>query len=974
MIYIRFFKFFRPLSSMPELVDTDSLELAASELACIVVRGAKVHNLKNLDVDIPRGKLVVITGLSGSGKSSLAFDTIYAEGQRRFMETLSSYARQFAGSMERPDVDFIDGLSPVISIEQKTTSRSPRSTVGTITEIYDFMRLLWTKIGIRYDPKTNRKLEKQSEEDILNAVLALPTGAKVQILSPLVVGRKGHYRELFEDLMKRGFVRVRVDGETMEMKKDMKLSRYSTHDIELVIDRFVISPDIKDRLKTAIELAIKLSDNKSSMICEVQDGNKKRDLYFSKNYAYSDGTSALQDLAPNNFSFNSPYGACPTCNGLGEISELSPDLITPNLSLSIADGGLAPLGKEGNNNTWQLIKAIAKKYKFSLDTPLEDLPKKVYDLLLYGSKDETFPIHYGFASRSYTYDAPFGGVMEYVKSIYESTQSSSVREWAEGFMQTQPCPTCKGARLREESLFVKIADKNIAEISNYSIENAKRFFESLPATLSGRDLAVATPILNEIIKRLGFLINVGLGYLTLSRSAATLSGGEAQRIRLAAQLGSQLTGVLYILDEPSIGLHQRDNSKLIDSLLQLRDLGNTVIVVEHDKETMEKADYIIDLGPGAGEFGGQIVAQGTPKDFATSSITGKYLSGEMKIEVPTVRREGNGKFITIEGCTGHNLKNVTLKLPLGKFVCVTGVSGSGKSSLINETLYPILANHFYRSKLLTLPYKKISGLEHIDKVIDIDQSPIGRTPRSNPATYTGLFTLIRDFFATLPESQIRGYKAGRFSFNVKGGRCEVCEGDGMKRIEMNFLPDVYVLCDACKGKRYNRETLQVHYRGKNIADVLAMSIDEATDFFQDFPRMKRILDTMQSVGLGYLRLGQSSTTLSGGEAQRIKLSTELAKIQTGKTLYILDEPTTGLHFQDIQHLLDVLQRLVDKGNTVVVIEHNLDVIKQADWIIDMGYEGGAEGGVIIAEGTPETVATYERSATAQFLRKELNRS
>ncbi|MCS6988573.1 MAG: excinuclease ABC subunit UvrA [Chloroherpetonaceae bacterium] len=954
---------------MPEL-DARIPEVA-SELASIVVRGAKVHNLKNIDVDIPRGKLVVITGLSGSGKSSLAFDTIYAEGQRRFMETLSAYARQFAGAMERPDVDFIDGLSPVISIEQKTTSRSPRSTVGTITEIYDFMRLLWARIGVRYDPKTNRKLERQSEEDILNAVLALPEKTKAQILAPLVEGRKGHYRELFEDLMKRGFARARVDGETIELKKGMKLDRYKTHDIELVVDRFVISPDIKDRLRTAIELALKLSDSKAALICEVQENGKTRDLYFSKNYAYSDSAHSLQELAPNHFSFNSPYGACPTCNGLGETREIAEELIAPDLSLSIAEGGLAPLGREGNNHTWQVIRAIAKKYGFSLETPLEDLPKKVFDLLIYGSPTETFPISYGFASRSYSYDVGFDGVANYVKSVYENSQSASAREWAESFMRKRPCSACKGARLREESLFVRIDEKNIAEVSDLSVVEAKAFFESLPSKLSGRDLAIATPILAEITKRLGFLVNVGLGYLSLSRSATTLSGGEAQRIRLASQLGSQLTGVLYVLDEPSIGLHQRDNAKLIDSLIQLRDLGNTVIVVEHDKETMERADWIIDMGPGAGEFGGQVVAQGAAQDLASSSVTGKYLSGELKIQVPTKRRDGNGHFITLEGCSGHNLKNVTLRLPLGKFVCVTGVSGSGKSSLINETLYPILANRFYRSKLPILPYKSVSGIERIDKVIDIDQSPIGRTPRSNPATYTGLFTLIREFFASLPESQIRGYKAGRFSFNVKGGRCEACEGDGVKRIEMNFLPDVYVTCDVCKGKRYNRETLQVHYRGKNIADALEMSVDEATEFFQDFPRMKRILDTMRSVGLGYLRLGQSSTTLSGGEAQRIKLSTELAKTQTGKTLYILDEPTTGLHFQDVQHLLDVLQRLVDRGNTVVVIEHNFDVIKQADWIIDMGYEGGAEGGMIIAEGTPEEVARSERSATAIFLRKEL---
>ncbi len=946
-----------------------------SELESIIVRGAKVHNLKNINVDIPRYKFVVITGLSGSGKSSLAFDTIYAEGQRRFMETLSAYARQFVGNIERPNVDFIDGLSPVISIEQKTTSRSPRSTVGTITEIYDFMRLLWAKIGIRYDPKTGRKLEKQSEDDIFDALMKLPPKTKVQLLAPLVVGRKGHYRELFDGLLKSGFTRARVDGETVELKKGLKLDRYKTHDIELVVDRVVLSPDVAPRLKSAIDLALKLSENKSSMICELVDEKDKdgspKDIFFSKNYAYSDGSSILADLAPNNFSFNSPYGACPTCDGLGSVSKLSPDLIAPDLSLSVNEGGLVPLGREGRDQNWQLIKALAKKYKVSLDAPMSDLPKEVLDMFIYGS-DEQIEVNYGYGGRDYVYAITFGGVMGYVQQTYLSTQSPSVREWAESFMVKQPCPDCNGARLRQESLFVKIAEKNIAEIADLSITACKAFFEQLPSQLTGRDAAVAQPILVEITKRLGFLLNVGLDYLTVSRSSATLSGGEAQRIRLASQLGSQLTGVLYILDEPSIGLHQRDNVKLVQSLLQLRDVGNTVIVVEHDKETMECADYVIDLGPGAGEHGGEIVAEGTAKTLNGNSITAKYLQGAVKIDVPKTRRKGNGKELVLEGCTGHNLKNVTLRLPLGKFVTVTGVSGSGKSSLINETLYPILANHFYRSKMSALPHKKISGIEHIDKVIDIDQSPIGRTPRSNPATYTGVFTLIRDFFATLPESQIRGYKAGRFSFNVKGGRCEACEGDGLKKIEMNFLPDVYVTCDTCKGKRYNRETLEVHYRGKSIADVLEMPVEEALKFFEDFPRIKRMLQTLESVGLGYVRLGQSSTTLSGGEAQRVKLATELAKIQTGKTLYILDEPTTGLHFQDIQHLLDVLHRLVDKGNTVVVIEHNLDVIKQSDWVIDLGPEGGGAGGEIIAEGTPEDVATSERSATAQFLRRELD--
>ncbi|NTW50174.1 MAG: excinuclease ABC subunit UvrA [Chlorobiales bacterium] len=944
-----------------------------SELESIVVRGAKVHNLKNIDVDIPRYKFVVITGLSGSGKSSLAFDTIYAEGQRRFMETLSAYARQFVGTIERPDVDFIDGLSPVISIEQKTTSRSPRSTVGTITEIYDFMRLLYAKVGARYDPNTSQKLQKQSEEDILSTIMRLPEKTKVQILSPLVIGRKGHYRELFEDLLKRGFVRVRIDGETQEIEKGMKLDRYKIHDIELVIDRLVIAPDVQPRLQEAVSLALKLSESKASLICEVL-GTPPRDEHFSTKYAYSDGTGTLLgELAPNHFSFNSPYGACPNCDGLGEVKELSPELIIPDPTLSILAGGFAPLGREGKNNTWQTLRALAQKYNFSLEAPIETLPKTVIDLLLYGS-DQPVSVTYKFASHDYDYPIDFPGIIHDVQETYEGTQSPSVREWAEGFMLKQACPTCKGSRLKQESLFVKIADKNIAEITDLPITECLRFFESLPEKLTKYEQIVAQPVLNEITKRLGFLLNVGLDYLALSRSAATLSGGEAQRIRLASQLGSQLTGVLYILDEPSIGLHQRDNRKLIGSLEQLRDLGNTVIVVEHDKETMEHADYLIDLGPGAGEHGGIVVGSGHASALSAESMTAKYLKGAVSIAIPATRRSGKGLWLELDNCTGHNLKKVSLKIPLGTMISITGVSGSGKSSVINETLYPILSNHFYRSKMYALSHGKLSGLEHIDKVVDVDQSPIGRTPRSNPATYTGVFTFIRDFYASLPEAQIRGYKAGRFSFNVKGGRCEACEGDGMKKIEMNFLPDVYVMCDTCKGKRYNRETLQVHYRGKSIADVLNMTIEEAAEFFTDFPRMKRVLQTMQSVGLGYLRLGQSSTTLSGGEAQRVKLSTELAKIQTGKTLYILDEPTTGLHFQDIQHLLDVLHRLVDKGNTVVIIEHNIDVIKQSDWLIDLGPEGGEAGGYIVAEGTPEEVANVDASHTGRFLRDELNQN
>ncbi len=939
-----------------------------SELEYITIRGAKVHNLKNIDLDIPRYQLIVITGLSGSGKSSLAFDTIYAEGQRRFMETLSAYARQFVGNIERPDVDFIDGLSPVISIEQKTTSRSPRSTVGTITEIYDFMRLLYAKVGSRYDPKTGHKLQKQSEQDIVEAILKLPANTRIQIFSPQVVGRKGHYRELFESLQKQGFTRVRVDGETMELQKGLKVDRYKIHDIELVVDRLVINADVKPRLEEAISLAIKLSESQSSLICQVLV-DEPRDMFFSKKYAYSDGSGTLEELAPNHFSFNSQYGACPNCDGLGETKDFSSDLILPDHSLSISDGALAPLGKKGKNNTWQLINALASKYRFSLDDPIETLSEEIIDILLNGTKEQ-LQVSYSFAGQEYAYPQSFNGLIDYVRQTYNATQSSHVREWAEGFMFKQACPVCGGARLRQESLHVKILDQNISQLTNLHISECYAFFTSLLEQLTAKEQIIAKPIVNEIVKRIEFLLNVGLDYLTLSRSAATLSGGEAQRIRLASQLGSQLTGVLYILDEPSIGLHQRDNRKLISSLQMLRDIGNTVIVVEHDKETMEKSDFVIDLGPGAGEHGGEIVGIGHPDNLDSNSLTSLYIRNQKRIAIPKSRRKGNSKTLILESCVGHNLKDVRLEVPLGRLITVTGVSGSGKSSLINETLYPILSNHFYRSKMLALPHGKLNGLEHIDKVVDVDQSPIGRTPRSNPATYTGVFTFIRDFYASLPESQIRGYKPGRFSFNVKGGRCEVCQGDGLKKIEMNFLPDVYVLCDACKGKRYNRDTLQVHYKGKTISDVLNMPIEEAAVFFEDFPRIKRILQTMQSVGLGYLRLGQSSTTLSGGEAQRVKLSTELSKVQTGKTLFILDEPTTGLHFQDIQHLLDVLQRLVKKGNTVIIIEHNMDVIKQSDWIIDMGPEGGDGGGYIVAEGTPEDVAKSKKSYTAEFLRDE----
>ncbi len=942
------------------------------EFSHISIRGARVHNLKNISLDIPRNRFVVITGLSGSGKSSLAFDTIYAEGQRRFMETLSPYARQYIGNIERPDVDFIEGLSPVISIDQKGTSRSPRSTVGTITEIHDFVRLLYAKAGRRYDPVTGRMLQKQSEESIIEAILALPENTKVQILSPLVTGRKGHYRELFERLLAKGFLRVRIDGTYREMEKNMQIERYKSHSIELVVDRLVISPDCRERLKEAVTLAVGMSEHKSSVICDPA-GNDLKELVFSTRYAYSDGSVPVDTLAPNHFSFNSPYGACPECNGLGELMQFSPELMVPDRSLSLGEGGIDPFGKPGKRNLWQIIRAIAKTFDFTLDTPIESIPAEAMNILINGSGSRTFDVSYTYSGRETNYPQIFPGALPYVADILKNASTSKVREWAESYMVRLPCPSCGGARLRRESLLVKIDNLNIAEAESLPLPEAHAFFSSMPEKLTVKERLVATPVLYEIRKRLEFLLNVGLGYLSLDRSAQTLSGGEAQRIRLASQLGSQLSGVLYVLDEPSIGLHQRDNHKLIDSLKHLRDLGNTVLVVEHDRDTMLEADEIIDLGPGAGEYGGTVVAQGPAASLDRKSPTAEFLNGTRHVffEGEKNLEKTEPQYLRLKGCRGNNLKNIDLTIPLSSLVGITGVSGSGKSTLINETLFPILSRHFYRSKLLTYPYHSIEGIRNIDKVVNVDQSPIGRTPRSNPATYTGAFTFIRDFFTHLPEAQIRGYKAGRFSFNVKGGRCEVCQGAGTRKIEMNFLPDVYVECENCKGKRYNRETLLVKYRGKSIADVLEMTIEEAAEFFADFPRIMRILNTMKSVGLGYLKLGQPSPMLSGGEAQRIKLSAELAKIQTGKTLYILDEPTTGLHFQDIQHLLEVLRKLVDKGNTVIIIEHNLDIVKNSDWIIDLGPEGGNEGGMIIAEGTPSEIARMEHSHTGRFLRKEL---
>jgi excinuclease ABC subunit A len=939
----------------------------------LIVRGARVHNLKNIDVDIPRDKLVVITGLSGSGKSSLAFDTIYAEGQRRYVESLSAYARQFLGLMERPDVDYIEGLSPSISIEQKTISHNPRSTVGTVTEIYDYLRLLFARVGTQFCYNCGRRVQRQSVDQIIDAILHFPEGTKLQILAPIVRGRKGHYRELFEQILKDGFVRVRVDGEIRQIEKGMKADRYKVHDIEIVVDRITVKKEIRTRIADSVDVALRFGEG----VLVVNDG--KQDQLFSQKYSCHVCGISYDEPAPNSFSFNTPYGSCPSCEGLGEKKAFDLRLIIPDDTLSINKEGIAPLGKPRQTWMFSQIRAVAKKYKFDLDTPIHRISKPAIEVLLNGSGAEKLDIEYVYDSgRVTTYKHRFGGIMQMLKRYYDDTSSNQIREWVESFMTTTECEACKGGRLKKESLAVRLEDTvtskqwNIHHIVGLSLSRAREFFEEL--SLTDRQLEIARPILKEIKQRLDFMLNVGLEYLTLDRSARSLSGGEGQRIRLATQIGTQLVGVLYILDEPSIGLHQRDNIKLIDSLKSLRDLGNSVIVVEHDKEMIESADYVIDLGPRAGEHGGAVVATGTPKDLmkrqngnAADSLTSMYLKGIHSIEVPTNRRKGSGNHLIVKGASGNNLKSIDCSIPLGTFVCITGVSGSGKSTLINETLFPILSRKFYKSNVVALPYKSINGVQHIDKVIDIDQSPIGRTPRSNPATYTGLFTIVRDLFTELPEAKIRGYKAGRFSFNVKGGRCEGCEGDGVKKIEMNFLPDVYVLCDVCGGKRYNRETLEVHYKGKSISEVLEMTVEEALSLFSELPRLQRKLQTLYDVGLGYIRLGQQATTLSGGEAQRVKLSTELSKIGTGKTLYILDEPTTGLHFEDIRMLLSVLNKLVDKGNTVIVIEHNLDVIKTADWVIDLGPEGGDAGGEIIAEGTPENVATNRKSYTGQFL-------
>ena len=933
----------------------------------INVWGARVHNLKNIDVEIPRGSLTVVTGLSGSGKSSLAFDTIYAEGQRRYIETFSAYARNFLGGMERPDVDKITGLSPVISIEQKTTNKNPRSTVGTTTEIYDYLRLLYARAGIAYSYATGEPMVKYTEEDVLRMIHERYGGKPVFILAPLVRNRKGHYRELFESIRRKGYLYIRVDGEVKEITRGMKVDRYKNHNIEVVIDKLVAHDKDDERLKKSVATAMKQGDG-LLMIMEKDSGEAK---YYSKRLMCPTTGMSYGDPAPNKFSFNSPEGACPRCKGLGYVDEIDLGKVIPDKSISIRQGAIVPLGKYKNQMIFWQIESILEKYGCELATPVNDIPEEAMNEILYGSM-ENVRIRKELVHTSSDYFVEFDGVVKYLQSVIENDDSAGGQKWADQFLTVCQCPECKGQRLNRESLSYRIWDKNISEVADMDIAELRTWLGEAQQHMSDRQRRIADEIIKEIVTRIDFMLDVGLDYLSLNRQSATLSGGESQRIRLATQIGSQLVNVLYILDEPSIGLHQRDNDRLINSLKELRDLGNTVIVVEHDKDMMLNADYIVDIGPKAGRNGGQVVFQGTPEEMLKQhTITSQYLNGEMKIEVPEERRKGNGKSITIHGACGNNLKHVDVEFPLGKLIVVTGVSGSGKSTLINETLQPILSQHFYRSLKKPMPYDSIEGIEYIDKVVNVDQSPLGRTPRSNPATYTGVFSDIRSLFVNLPEAKIRGYKPGRFSFNVKGGRCEACGGNGYKTIEMRFLPDIMVPCEVCHGKRYNRETLEVRYKGKSIADVLDMTINQAVEFFENVPDILRKIKTIQDVGLGYIKLGQPSTTLSGGESQRVKLATELSKRDTGKTLYILDEPTTGLHFEDIRILMNVLQKLVDRGNTVVIIEHNLDVIKLADHIIDMGPEGGRGGGMVLSTGTPEEVAQSPKGFTPKFLKKEL---
>ncbi|MDF2448228.1 MAG: uvrA2 [Bacteroidota bacterium] len=946
----------------------------------IEVIGARAHNLKDISLTIPRNQLVVLTGLSGSGKSSLAFDTIYAEGQRRYIESFSSYARQFLGNMERPDVDKISGLSPVISIEQKTVNKNPRSTVGTITEIYDFLRLLYARAGEAFSYVTGEKMVRYSDDQIIELILEKYKQKKINLLAPVVKGRKGHYRELFEDVRKKGFNKVRIDGSIVDITAKMQVDRYKIHDIEIVIDRLEIGKDVKPRLHQSLQTAMKQGKGTIMVIEheEMEPKPKKKPAsgfgfgkvqFFSRSLMCPTSGISYDEPAPNLFSFNSPYGACPHCNGLGVVSEVDISKIVPNPNLSIRKGAIAPLGPSKGTWVFKQIEAIGEKYKFTLDTPFEEIPEEAVNILLNGT-EELFTIKSDTNSGGYS--SLFDGIATHIARQAEENPSPAMSRWVEGFTNKINCATCDGTRLKKEALYFKIDGKHIAELSEMDITVLNEWFKGIEKRLSKSQNVIAKEVLKEIRTRIGFLLEVGLDYVTLNRSSKTLSGGEAQRIRLATQIGSQLVGVLYILDEPSIGLHQRDNMKLIDALKNLRDVGNSVLVVEHDKDMIIESDYVIDIGPGAGVHGGRVVAAAPPKQMLRfNTVTSEYITGKRLIEVPKIRRKGNGKKLSLKGCTGHNLKNVNVDIPLGKFICVTGVSGSGKSSLINETLYPILSNYFYNSEKRPLPYKSFNGIENIDKVIDIDQSPIGRTPRSNPATYTNVFSDIRNLFAELPESKIRGYKPGRFSFNVKGGRCETCGGAGVKTIEMNFLPDVYVNCDECNGKRYNRETCEIRYKGKSISDVLNMTIDQACEFFENLPNIYRQIKTLQDVGLGYITLGQQATTLSGGEAQRVKLSTELSKRDTGNTLYILDEPTTGLHFEDIRILLGVLNRLVDGGNTVLVIEHNMDIIKVADHLIEVGLEGGKGGGEILFTGTPEELVKSKKGYTAPFLKKEL---